>query len=310
MDPGRQSMTGEEGQGSGLLDSSVFEGISPEKLSELADAFENIVVPAGTVVIRQGDPGDNFYIINSGRVRVYKKDEEGLETEFAEMGYGDSFGEMSLLTGQQRAANVETLDETHLTVISKEKFNQILKDHPQVSMKFINQLSSWLLREETRLQEHRQLASGRPGLSWMDFAIIMAISLAFAFIFNQSNPNRIKIIPETAMADDIDEIPPSPEMSGTGAGEYAIIDARPVNFYDERHIKDSIHIPYAMFDVMYMIYSPEVGAAEKIVVSGRTISRRYDVLVARKLRLAGHENVFVLKGGMKAWRKEGLPTEP
>jgi rhodanese-related sulfurtransferase len=226
------------------------------------------------------------------------------------MGHGDSFGEMSLLTGQQRAANVETLEKTHLTVISKERFDQILKDYPQVSMKFINQLSSWLLREETRLQEHRQQESGRPGVSWMDFAIIIAVSLAFAFIFNHSNPNRIKIVPEAAMADDIGEISPSPEMSDTGAGKYAIIDARPVYFYDERHIREAIHIPYAMFDIMYMIFSPEIAAAEKIVVSGRTISRRYDLRVARKLKLAGHENVCVLKGGMKAWQKEGLPTEP
>jgi rhodanese-related sulfurtransferase len=217
---------------------------------------------------------------------------------------------MSLLTGQQRAANVETMEETQLTVISKERFDGILKDYPQVSMKFINQLSSWLLREETRLQEHKQLVSGRPGVSWMDFAIVMAVSLAFALIFNQSNPNRIKIVPETVFADDIPEISPAAEMLDGGDGEYVIIDARPVNFYDERHIKGAVHIPYSMFDVMYMIFSPEIETAGKIIVSGRTVSRRYDVLVARKLKLAGHDNVYSLKGGMKAWKKMGLPTEP
>ncbi|MDB4285422.1 cyclic nucleotide-binding domain-containing protein, partial [bacterium] len=157
-----------------MLESAVFDGVPREKLAELSQAVEHIVVPPHTVVIRQGEPGDSFYLINAGKVKIIRVDEEGLETDFATMGRGESFGEMALLTGQPRSATVETLEETRLTVIPKGKFDQILKDYPQVSMKFINQLSSWLLRDDERLQEEKQLAAGRPGVSWVDFVIILA----------------------------------------------------------------------------------------------------------------------------------------
>ena len=309
MTRGPQPMD-EKGKEDSLLESAVFDGVPREKLAELSQAVEHIVVPPHTVVIRQGEPGDSFYLINAGKVKIIRVDEEGLETDFATMGRGESFGEMALLTGQPRSATVETLEETRLTVIPKGKFDQILKDYPQVSMKFINQLSSWLLRDDERLQEEKQLAAGRPGISWVDFVIILAISLTFAIFFNNSNPNRIKLFPVDLFAQDLRELQPTAEMGDEKAGEYVLVDARPPKLWDELHIKNSLNIPYAHFDLMYMLSSPQISGAEKIVVSGRTVSRRYDVRVARKLIETGHENVYLLKGGLRAWRKEGLPTGP
>jgi 3-mercaptopyruvate sulfurtransferase SseA len=65
-----------------------------------------------------------------------------------------------------------------------------------------------------------------------------------------------------------------------------------------------------MFDIMYMMYSEKIRSAQKVVVTGRTISKLYDELAARKLLLNGHENVYILDGGLNAWKKKGLPTEP
>jgi len=69
-------------------------------------------------------------------------------------------------------------------------------------------------------------------------------------------------------------------------------------------------MPYALFDIMYLMFTPRINNAKQVIVYGRTISRRYDELVFRKLMLNGHQNIKIMKGGMRAWDKARLPLEP
>src|SRR4030042_6003251 len=96
----------------GLAKCPVFRDIPEEKILDIARNVQNKIVTANTIIFSQGDPGDNFYIVNSGKVRVFRKSPEGLETSLAQLGPGDSFGEMSLLTGETRMGFVESLEET------------------------------------------------------------------------------------------------------------------------------------------------------------------------------------------------------
>ncbi|MBW1829568.1 MAG: cyclic nucleotide-binding domain-containing protein, partial [Deltaproteobacteria bacterium] len=79
----------------GLSESSLFTDIPKEKLSEVGKAVQKEVVPAHNVIFRQGDPGDKFYVITSGKVRIFRKSNEGMETDLSWLGPGDSFGEMA-----------------------------------------------------------------------------------------------------------------------------------------------------------------------------------------------------------------------
>ncbi len=303
-------MTNENKNDDRLLTGSLLEDIPQEKLIELVNAVENRTVPARTIIFRQGDPGDSFYIISSGKVKVFRKDADGLQTDFAVMGPGESFGEMSLLTGKSRSASVETLEETRLAVIPKQKFDQVLKDYPQIPMKFISQMSSWLLRDEERLMQEKQRLSGKPEMSWVDFLIILVLSLVFGIVYNQSNPNGISLIPSFLSHEDAAYIDPSRDIAENKKGDTLILDARPANFFTEQHIKGAVNMPFALFDIMYLMLSPRINNARQVIVYGRTISRRYDELVFRKLVLNGHHNIKILKGGMRAWDKEKLQLEP
>ena len=53
---------------------------------------------------------------------MFRRDSDGFETELSVLGHGESFGEMALVTGEARSANVEAMEETHLMVLSKEQF--------------------------------------------------------------------------------------------------------------------------------------------------------------------------------------------
>jgi serine/threonine-protein kinase len=81
------------------------------------------VFEPGTVIIREGDPGDAAYMIVSGRCRAYRTVAGGQET-LAEMTAGDVFGEMALLLEEPRAATVEAVDKVTVLVLDKNTLSE------------------------------------------------------------------------------------------------------------------------------------------------------------------------------------------
>jgi len=144
-------MAKEPGEGVGA---TVLGQLPQEKWDELARAVEDLVVAPGTVIFRQGDPGDKFYLIRTGRVRVFRED-AGLETELSVLQAGDDFGEMALFMDEPRSATVAALEETRLMVLSKEQFQSILKDFPNVTFAFVRQMSERLLRNANVIRRGR-----------------------------------------------------------------------------------------------------------------------------------------------------------
>jgi serine/threonine-protein kinase len=74
--------------------------------------------PAGTVIVKEGDPGDAAYMIVNGRCRAFRK-VDGREENLAVMGPGDVFGEMALLLDEPRAASVAAMDRVTVLVLDK-----------------------------------------------------------------------------------------------------------------------------------------------------------------------------------------------
>jgi rhodanese-related sulfurtransferase len=290
--------------------SGVFGELSKEKWEELSRAVESRTVAPRTVIFRQGDPGDCFYIITSGKVRVFRKDSDGVETQLSVLGAGQSFGEMALLTGEVRSANVETMEETRFMVLSKEQFERILKDFPNLSLAFVKQMSGWLLRDEKIIEKEVQQQYQAPRMSWFDFVLIIGVSLILMFVFNQSNPNGIPLFPKAPDEKSIPVITPTAAFEKMKKGEAIVIDAGPENFYAQKHIKGAINMPLALFDFMYtMTFAGGEEKGKEVIVYGGTISRPYDYELANMLLLRGHKDVRVLEGGLSAWEKKGYPVE-
>lgn len=301
----------EEGKNDSVISQSgIFAQIPQDKLLEIAGTVEEKIAPAKTIIFRQGDPGDSLYIINIGRVRVYRKSDEGVEVDLAQLGPKQSFGEMALLTGQPRSAYVEALEETHLTVLRKDQFDRILGEHPHISSNFIKLLSSWLVRDELRLQQEAERRARVTNLRLLDLVVILGLSLLFGLIFNLSNPNGIRLIPEFWSDETVPKVTLPVARSRHAEGSTLFIDARPPNFFQQERIKGAINIPPSFFDIMYTLELGEVDKEKEIILYGRTISRMYDEQVARKLILLEHKNTKILQGGLNLWKKQGYPVEP
>jgi hypothetical protein len=105
---------------------ALFRPLPAPQLEAVARRTTWITVPAGTVVIREGDPGDRFYVIASGAVRVDRNGRHLRDIATA----GDSFGEIALLRGVPRTATVTTTEETVLLTIDRAPFLAAVIRHP------------------------------------------------------------------------------------------------------------------------------------------------------------------------------------
>lgn len=96
------------------------------------------------VVISEGESSSSFYLVKSGRVKVFLDDEQGKEIVLSVLGPGEYFGEMSLIDDEARSAGVTTLEDCALVVISRENFRKALLDNPDLSFQIMLGLSKKL----------------------------------------------------------------------------------------------------------------------------------------------------------------------
>jgi CRP-like cAMP-binding protein len=98
-----------------------------EDIEPLLDRVLTRGVKAGEVVFREGDPGDALYIVADGRVEVVA---DGAGRSLAELGSGQAFGEMALLSGGTRTATVRATIDSQLLTIGKADFEMLVADDP------------------------------------------------------------------------------------------------------------------------------------------------------------------------------------
>lgn len=292
------------------IEHPILKKLPKDLRNEIVQRAEYKTFSAGTRIFRQGDPGDSFFMITSGAVRIYRKTEDGIETELGILGPGDSFGEMALLTGAPRAANVTVIKDAELTSLSKNQFDDILKNYPVVALTLVQQMASWLIDNDQIIEREHSRQYKPPKLSVFDFIVIVLLSCFCALIFNQSNPSGIKLFPNISLNPNIRMVPPAVAVKELKKRNTRFVDAMPSSFYDQQHIDGAVNIPLSVFDIMYMMGLSDVDKNQKIIVYGRTISRLYDVQLANKLYLRGHKNIQVLEGGLRLWKKKGYPVAP
>ena len=92
----------------------IFAGLHPEALEELCRHFEEIHCPAGTLAVREGEPGNRMFIIHSGLVEVIKNLDAPRHRVLAKLKPRDFFGEMSIIECVARSASVRAREDTVL----------------------------------------------------------------------------------------------------------------------------------------------------------------------------------------------------
>lgn len=135
----------------------LFAKLSPQECAVLAMHCESKQVDAGQIVFSEGDFGDAMYIVKQGALNIFKKDLLG-DVRIAEIRPGGLVGEMALVDGKPRSANVRASEATRLLSLSRASYGDLKKSHSQVATKFQDEL---LLLISSRLRQTTEKLVGK-----------------------------------------------------------------------------------------------------------------------------------------------------
>jgi NTE family protein len=158
----------------------VFAACTEEQLRLIADRTRLVEYKKGEVVYQQGDAANAFYIVSSGRLRAFST-LGGQDKTFTVFHNGDSFGEISLLTGETHSATVQALNDTLILQLQKKDFEEAINRIPSLVL-HLSRLLSKRLRARERGGEFSDVTivgihSAAAGVGRTCFAVALAALL-------------------------------------------------------------------------------------------------------------------------------------
>lgn len=116
-----------------LFKIDLFKMLSNEERRILVQKFHFQTFLEEEIVVEQGSAGSSFYLVLNGKLVVERALKEGKAVTLGELGEGQFFGELSLLTGETRSATVKALADSELLMLEKNDFQEILNRHPALA---------------------------------------------------------------------------------------------------------------------------------------------------------------------------------
>jgi hypothetical protein len=221
---------------------------------KLEQVGREVCIPAGVQIVKQGEIAQQFYVIISGKLKVYRETQDGIRTDLTVLGPGTYFGEVALVTGKPRTASVEAVETSTLLEISEEEFDLVLDQNPKLARQIISSLAQWLVEGDRRLEKETVHQVKLRQLSWFDFALILGLSLVLALVFNLYNDNQIPLIQSVGDLTGVQEVPLKQAEELYKKKEAIFVDARKANFFDQDHIKGSLNLPLVFFDLQFPMF--------------------------------------------------------
>lgn len=129
-----------------LTQVSLFSGCGRDELRKLSRRTTDIPIAEGHVLVQEGDPGLEFFVIVSGRAKVSRKGRK-----VGELGPGDFFGELSLLIDADRNATVTALTPMEAIVLSRREFEAALADAPRMTRKIMSGMARRLAEYDSKV---------------------------------------------------------------------------------------------------------------------------------------------------------------
>lgn len=130
----------------------LFSGLDQAELEKLSRVAGRRRATRGEFIVRAGDVTDALYILLNGSAKVTNCDEEGREIILAMLGPGEFFGEMGLIDGSPRSANVVAQEACELLLMSKADFQRCMQDNFQVALKLMRILVQRLREADRKIE--------------------------------------------------------------------------------------------------------------------------------------------------------------
>lgn len=128
----------------------LFIGLPEGQINDLAMIVEDHSLGKNEIIFSEGDEGEGFYIVISGRIKIFKLSAEGKEQILHILGPGEPFGEVPVFAGQKFPAHAEAIEKSRVFYFPREDLLELFGDHPDLAMNMLAVLSR-RLRQFTAL---------------------------------------------------------------------------------------------------------------------------------------------------------------
>ncbi|MGE5233465.1 MAG: DUF1003 domain-containing protein [Acidobacteriota bacterium] len=130
-----------------------FQYLDDNERATLAEQLDEVQIPAGQVVFQVGDPGGTMYVIRTGAVEVFFRDDTGERIVLESPGPGEVFGELSFLDGGARSASVVVVEDLAALAVDRQDLDVLFRMHPQAGLDIMAAMGK-RLRKSTELLRH------------------------------------------------------------------------------------------------------------------------------------------------------------
>jgi len=120
----------------------LFADLKPEDADVILKACEERMLVGGEELFHENDAGDSLFILQSGRVDIFKNIRGDVDRALATFGPGDVIGEMSFIDGARRSASARTTEASEFLVLSKQSFAKVQSERPDIAAAFFHNMAA------------------------------------------------------------------------------------------------------------------------------------------------------------------------
>ena len=130
----------------------IFSDLKDSDLNIISDKMISRTYKKGQMILLEESQGETFFIIVSGAVKVTRLSDDGREVILAILGESDFFGEMSLLDGEGRSANIVANEDAEVLTLSRRDFLDCLETYPKIAIALLEELAIRLRKSDQHIE--------------------------------------------------------------------------------------------------------------------------------------------------------------
>ena len=130
----------------------IFTDLTDSDLTKIASNMVPRVYEKGQMILLEESMGETFFIITEGTVKVTRLSADGREVILAILGESDFFGEMSLLDGEGRSANIVANEDSKVLTLSRSDFLDCLESYPKIAIALLEELAIRLRKSDQQIE--------------------------------------------------------------------------------------------------------------------------------------------------------------
>lgn len=130
----------------------IFSELQDAVLQKISELMQVRSYSKDQMILMEESLGDSFFVISKGSVKITRLSEDGREVILAMLGEGEFFGEMSLLDGETRSANVVAIEGAEVMVLNRGEFLNMLEKYPRIAISLLEELARRLRKSDQQIE--------------------------------------------------------------------------------------------------------------------------------------------------------------